>query len=305
VTDFPLFIDGNGTTSGTQVTLDAGPHTVSETGQAGYAATITGDCAANGSITLNPGDVKACTITNDDIAPSLTLNKVVVNDSGGTAAESAWMLTANGGAAGTLSGPGANGAADVVSGPTFRAGTYALSESAGPGGYAASAWSCAPIAASGSNVTLGLGQSTTCTITNDDVPPNTFDGFDEPYAPPAPGTYNGQTYTLAKTFKLGSTLPLKFGYKFNGVRVDSANANPTISIFEFACADTFNSGTATEVAFTDPGNSTLTYDAASKTWHRNLQLKAGFKGDTCYYLRVTSSVATYGVSDYTPFKVKK
>ena len=30
-----------------------------------------------------------------------------MNDNGGTAGESAWTLTANGGAAGTLSGPGA------------------------------------------------------------------------------------------------------------------------------------------------------------------------------------------------------
>ena len=30
------------------------------------------------------GDEKTCTITNDDVAPTLTVNKVVVNDDGGT-----------------------------------------------------------------------------------------------------------------------------------------------------------------------------------------------------------------------------
>ena len=61
-----------------------------------------------------------------------------------------------------------------MSGPTFQAGTYALSESGGPAGYTASAWSCvknnaAPVI--GSNITLGLGDSAVCTITNNDIAP--------------------------------------------------------------------------------------------------------------------------------------
>jgi hypothetical protein len=65
--DFPLFVDATGVTSGVQNTFSVGPHTVSETPQTGYTQTgIGGDCAADGSITLNPGDVKSCTITNDD-----------------------------------------------------------------------------------------------------------------------------------------------------------------------------------------------------------------------------------------------
>jgi hypothetical protein len=42
-----------------------------------------------------------------------------------------------------------------------------LSES-GPAGYTASAWSCVGGTQSGSNITVALGQSATCTITNDD-----------------------------------------------------------------------------------------------------------------------------------------
>src|SRR6185369_3164387 len=127
------------------------------------------------SITLALGDTATCTITNNDSGPSLTLNKIVVNDNGGTAAASAWTLTANGGTAGSLSGPGAAGNADVVSGPSFKAGTYALSESAGPAGYAASSWSCvknsdAPV--TGSSITLALGDTATCTITNNDIAPS-------------------------------------------------------------------------------------------------------------------------------------
>ncbi|PIT88037.1 MAG: hypothetical protein COU29_03425, partial [Candidatus Magasanikbacteria bacterium CG10_big_fil_rev_8_21_14_0_10_36_32] len=45
-----------------------GLHTVSETADAGYTSVIGGDCATDGTITLAIGDVKLCTITNDDIA---------------------------------------------------------------------------------------------------------------------------------------------------------------------------------------------------------------------------------------------
>ncbi|HZC03490.1 MAG TPA: hypothetical protein VE844_19705, partial [Gammaproteobacteria bacterium] len=69
VGDFPLFVDSGSVISGAQNTFTTGPHTVSETNQPGYTATIGGDCAADGSITLNPGDVKTCTITNNDNPP--------------------------------------------------------------------------------------------------------------------------------------------------------------------------------------------------------------------------------------------
>lgn len=68
VSSFPLFIDGGSVTSGVANTTTTGLHTVSETADSGYTATIGGDCAANGTITLSAGDVKTCTITNDDIA---------------------------------------------------------------------------------------------------------------------------------------------------------------------------------------------------------------------------------------------
>ena len=43
-----------------------------------------------------------------------------------------------------------------------NAGTYALSESAGPAGYTAGSFDCGP------SVTLALGESKTCTINNND-----------------------------------------------------------------------------------------------------------------------------------------
>src|SRR5439155_21217550 len=159
--------------------LHAALPTFSEGGPTDYTASAW-SCVKNGgapvtgsSVALGPADEAVCTITNNDKAPKLTLNKVVVSDNGGTRAESAWTLTANGGAAGTLSGPGAAGSTDVVSDASFKAGTYALSES-GPTDYTASTWSCVKNgggAVAGSSVTLGLGDEAVCTITNNDKAP--------------------------------------------------------------------------------------------------------------------------------------
>ena len=176
-------LSGPGAAGDTDVVSDgtfkAGTYVLSESGPTDYTAS-SWSCVKNGgspvagaSITLGLGDTAVCTITNDDKAPKLTLDKIVVNDNGGTRAESEWTLTANGGAAGTLSGPGAAGSTDVVSGPSFKPGTYALSES-GPTDYTASSWSCvknggSPVA--GASITLGLGDTGVCTITNDDKAP--------------------------------------------------------------------------------------------------------------------------------------
>ena len=117
-----------------------------------------------GAVTLNNTEVTVPT--------SLTLDKIVVNNDGGTAVESDWTLTATGPT--TISGPGAVGSTDVVSGGGFLAGDYTLSESVGPAGYTASSWNCvtnggAPVA--GSLITLKTGDTATCTITNNDIAP--------------------------------------------------------------------------------------------------------------------------------------
>ena len=109
---------------------------------------------------------QTCTITNDDNAPNLTLNKIVNNSFGGNNPESDWTLTANGGSAGTLSGTGAAGDSDVVSTSSFKAGTYTLSES-GPTGYGATDWTCTGNGVqSGNTISLDIGQSAVCNITN-------------------------------------------------------------------------------------------------------------------------------------------
>jgi hypothetical protein len=180
--DFTMNVTSNGNAltgfsgdeAGTVVSIKPGTYSVDEGLNSVYAKTIGANCSGG----VTSGGTASCTITNDDIAPSLTLNKVVINNNNGVQTESAWTLTANGGIAGTLSGPGATGATDVVSGATFQAGTYALSES-GPAGYHSDlGWQCAGTGTpSGSNITLGIGQSAVCTIINDDNPPTRTQGF--------------------------------------------------------------------------------------------------------------------------------
>ena len=56
--------------TGTTYTLLAGTHAVSTDAVPGYGTAIGGDCAGNGSITLNPGDNRTCTVTANDDPPA-------------------------------------------------------------------------------------------------------------------------------------------------------------------------------------------------------------------------------------------
>ncbi|MGH2488269.1 MAG: prealbumin-like fold domain-containing protein, partial [Candidatus Limnocylindria bacterium] len=162
VGDFPLFVDATSVTSGVQNTFAAGSHTVSETGQPGYSATIGGDCAGDGTITLALGDVKSCTITNDDEAPTITLIKSVTNDNGGNAQPDEFALTLGG--TGVLSG-----AATTVQANTPLAVDETLVD-----GYSFVSITGDPEcpAVLGGTITADEGEDLTCTITNDDGPAN-------------------------------------------------------------------------------------------------------------------------------------
>ena len=149
-------------TAGVQYTLaeSGGPSTYSASS---WVCTGGGSFAGPDKITLGLGEDVTCTITNNDQGPSLTLVKQVVNDNGGSAVASNFTLTASGPT--SISGPGG-----VSSGASFSAGTYALSETAVPG-YTAGSWSCTGTGTqNGASITLGLAQSATCTITNNDQP---------------------------------------------------------------------------------------------------------------------------------------
>ena len=82
VSGSPQAGDENGDT---YTLTDGQSYDVSETGgPSGYTATFSGDCNASGAVTVAAGALKTCTITNNDIAPTVKVVKVVVNDNGGT-----------------------------------------------------------------------------------------------------------------------------------------------------------------------------------------------------------------------------
>ncbi|MDD9976986.1 MAG: OmpA family protein [Boseongicola sp.] len=98
-----------------------------------------------------------------DVAPTLTLNKTVINDDGGTETAGAWTLTATGPA--TLSGT--TGVSGVVA-----IGTYTLTET-GPSDYTQTGLSCSGAADTdlSDGLTLADAEVVTCTFTNDDDTP--------------------------------------------------------------------------------------------------------------------------------------
>lgn len=144
--------------------LPADTYDLAESGLSGYTA---GDwsCSSGGNgstVTLEVGQVVTCTITNNDQAPRLTLEKIVDNSNGGDADSDDFVLTADqNGGDGLLQGT--SGVSAVIPG-----GTYDLSES-GPDFYSLIGWSCDNGDDDGS-VTLSSGDDVTCTATNASEP---------------------------------------------------------------------------------------------------------------------------------------
>ncbi|MEL6525011.1 MAG: ExeM/NucH family extracellular endonuclease, partial [Chloroflexota bacterium] len=176
VSNFPLFLvnDGEQTAvlSGVSETVAPGIYSVTETMPAGmdYTATFSGDCDANGNITVEAGDDLTCTITNDDVPvpdTTITVTKVVVNDDGGTGVVAdfpLFLLTD------TEQIAVVSGVAQLV-----EPGTYSVAELL-PEGMEYTATFSGDCDANG-NITAEVGDTLTCTITNDDVPEDTDDGL--------------------------------------------------------------------------------------------------------------------------------
>jgi hypothetical protein len=143
-----------GSESGVPITLDAGSYSVTETAHAGYRTSISTNCSG----TIAAGELKFCTITNDDITTTLTVIVNVVNDDGGTMTVPEFF-------------PKLNGTA-VASGNrnTVTPGTHTVSVTV-PSGYVASDWGyqCTGLG----TATLAEGDNLTCIINIDDVEPPT------------------------------------------------------------------------------------------------------------------------------------
>jgi uncharacterized repeat protein (TIGR01451 family) len=119
------------------------------------------------SLVLALGQNATCTINNNDTAPRLTLQKTVINDNGGVNVDTDFTLTATGPT--TISG--VEGAAAITN-AAVNAGTYTLTESgAAVANYAQGVWSCTAGTLTGNSLVLSLGQTATCTITNNDKAP--------------------------------------------------------------------------------------------------------------------------------------
>ncbi|MFA4873373.1 MAG: SdrD B-like domain-containing protein [Patescibacteria group bacterium] len=161
VVDFPLFIDGNPTTSSTTVPVLPGAHLVTETNQLGYVATFTGDCDEQGNVTVTLGEMKTCTITNDDIAPTLTLIKTIINDHGGSATGTDFTIRIDGQ---PITLPSGSNPIIMIIQPPLDAGNHQVGEDPYPGYDVVFSGDCA----SDGTITLDIGDNKTCSITNDD-----------------------------------------------------------------------------------------------------------------------------------------
>jgi hypothetical protein len=154
--DFNLKLEDNDVSSGVQVPVNPGTYTASETPLPGYSFIgFSGDCDGNGDVTVALGESKTCTLTNSDIQPKLKLIKTVNNQYGGTAGVDDFQAS--------ISGTDVDW--NVFIG--LSAGNYDANET-NLNGYQASSWGgdCAGDGA----VTINIGETKTCNITNSDLP---------------------------------------------------------------------------------------------------------------------------------------
>ncbi|MFZ2038730.1 MAG: ice-binding family protein [Minisyncoccia bacterium] len=171
--DFTLNVTGtnvssssfSGSAAGVDITLDAGSYTVTEPIiPTGYLQSGSGTCSG----TIASGETITCTITNDDVAPQLIVNKIVINDNGRTKLISDFPLFIDG--------------SSVVSGvaSTTTIGSHTVTETTDSNYTSAFGGDCA----ADGTVSLALGEVKTCTVTNDDVTPPSSGGGSRHYAPP-------------------------------------------------------------------------------------------------------------------------
>jgi hypothetical protein len=189
ISDFPLFIDNQLVISGDQITLASGSHTVTEITQAGYIGTFGGDCDSQGQIILADGDQKTCTIINNDQPATLYVIKHVINNDIGTMVASDFSITVTGN---NPTPANFNGVENPGTAVTIDAGPYSVDEALTIGYDKTLSTDCVG--------TINVGETKTCTITNNDIPPT----------PPTTGTLvvvkhvindNGGT-EIAEDFKI-------------------------------------------------------------------------------------------------------
>ena len=179
--NFPVSIDDQLASWGSH-TLEAGSYTVYKGSQPGYeAGEWGGDCDANGNVTVPAGGTVKCTITNDDIAPTVNLQKHVFNDDGGTALSSSFELFLNGVLQTNpeiVDQPAANnGTLTAYTNRPMTAGAEVTFSETQKFGYEAISSHCFEVTDPQNATPVGtvftpeLGQRYVCTIVNDDIAP--------------------------------------------------------------------------------------------------------------------------------------
>lgn len=127
-----------------------------------YSVTYSDTC---NNIDIAAGEEITCIITNDDIAPELTVIKTVINDNG-TKTNVAGDFTMNVTGTNVSTASFAGNASGIT--VTLDAGTYSVDESDDFGYSKSLSDDCS----SDVNGAIDLGESRTCTITNDDPAPD-------------------------------------------------------------------------------------------------------------------------------------
>ncbi len=193
--DFTLTANGAGSNDISGVSpVDSGAglladtFALSETGPAGYASSswvCTGGTQNGASITLGINEEATCTITNDDIAPQLIVIKHVINDSGNDATSSDFTMLVTANNASTSSFPGSESGTTI----TLNAGPYSVDEGSHAGYAESTSTDCVG--------TINIGETKTCTITNNDIPmPTRTLGFWQTHTTFTSSVFGISTWTI-------------------------------------------------------------------------------------------------------------
>ena len=229
--DWTLSYNGTGVSSGTTVFVSAGDYVLAESDLAGYSPRATDPlvCSqglAGSTVTVPLATAVTCTFFNDDIAPTLSLEKIVAGADGVAATN--WTLTATSGSTTVLSGAGSVPATEVLANTAY---TLAEAPNAFPGASAfdASRWECqtngagpwATLGADGVISGIDPGDAVHCRITN--TPTSSDPEFDKSIdsivqnpdgswtitytvAVTNPGLYSSMTYDLSDALAFGGTI---------------------------------------------------------------------------------------------------
>ncbi len=304
----PTPISGvSGSLTVTGAAVDAGDYTLSEAGgPTGYTAgnwSCVGGSLTGSVVTIGSGETVVCTINNDDDTAVLTLVKTVTNDDEGTAVETDWTLNATGPT--PLTGVTATAAVTAVD---VDAGVYTLSESGGPTGYLAGAWSCTAGSLVGDQLTLGNGETAVCTINNDDEPAaiNLAKTVNGPATLEADGTYtvvytivasnsgNGPgSYDLVDAFSPGAGITLNTATAVYVPGTDTTQTGTLGAYPNFVTSEGLAEGLNESWAVT----ANFTVDAALITPETSACATTGSAINTGFYNLVTGSATDTDLTD--------